>query len=255
MSGSSPGWSLNYDPPPSEWNFWWAKKQDYDPILAAVVAAGGAPTPTGPNTLGGPLTLTWSGAGNALTVSTNTASFASVSVSGASAFNTITATGAGSFNTITASGLITPSSTVGIKGTATNDSVQAGSIGEFISSTITSGATVSLTTATSTNVTSISLTAGDWDVFGTAAFSPAGSTTVTQLQAGVSTTSGTLPTPPNGGYVSLNTTWATGVGELFTVGTSRALLTTTTSYFLVVNGTFAVSTMGAYGFIGARRRR
>lgn len=31
---ASPGWGLNYDPPASEWNFWWASKVDQaNPVL------------------------------------------------------------------------------------------------------------------------------------------------------------------------------------------------------------------------------
>jgi len=59
-----------------------------------------------------------------------------------------------------------PNSTLGIKGTTTNDSAQAGSVGEYKSSFLTSGSAVNIATATATNLTSLSLEAGDWDVFG-----------------------------------------------------------------------------------------
>jgi hypothetical protein len=84
--------------------------------------------------------------------------------------------------------LITPTSTIGIKGTATNDSAQAGSVGEFINNTATG---VSMTSTIVANVTSISLTAGDWDVWGSLVFAPAGGTIMSTIQGSISTTSAT----------------------------------------------------------------
>lgn len=163
----------------------------------------------------------------------------------------------GSFTTVAASGLISPTSTVGIKGTTAADNAQAGSIGEFISSNVPSGSAVSLTTGTAANVTSISLTAGDWDVSGNVWLSPNASTTSTFSGGWISTSSAALPTEPNSGASAFfpftinasNGAWG------FPVGTIRINVSTTTTVYLEAFSNFAVSTMTAYGFIGARRRR
>jgi len=91
--------------------------------------------------------------------------------------------------TISATGLITPSTTSGIKGTTVADNANAGSLGEYTTATA-SG--VSLTTSTTTNITSITLTAGDWDVTGAASVQGAGGANITNLVGGISTTSGTI---------------------------------------------------------------
>ena len=67
----------------------------------------------------------------------------------------------GAFTTLSASGLISPASTVGIAGTVTNDSVQAGSIGEYQASTMTQvAATGTVFTMATTNVCSLTSAAG-----------------------------------------------------------------------------------------------
>lgn len=175
---------------------------------------------------------------------------------------------AGSFSTLTASGLISPTSTVGIQGTTTNDNANAGSVGEYICAQVTVGRSpsgcatnsntpVSLTSGTTANITSISLTAGDWQVCGLVGSDPAGTTTQSGLIGSITTTSATIPTSPNGGaYVSvLYATTAAGVFVTAPVGCMRQLLSSTTTIYLVINSTFAVSTNAAYGFIWARRVR
>ena len=73
--------------------------------------------------------------------------------------NTTPSTGA--FTTLSASGLISPASTVGIAGTVTNDSVQAGSIGEYQATTMTQvAATGTVFTMATTNVCSLTSAAG-----------------------------------------------------------------------------------------------
>ena len=67
----------------------------------------------------------------------------------------------GAFTTLSASGLISPASTVGIAGTVTNDSVQAGSIGEYQASSMTQvAATGTVFTMATTNVCSLTSAAG-----------------------------------------------------------------------------------------------
>jgi hypothetical protein len=148
--------------------------------------------------------------------------------------------------------------TINYLASSTNDNSAAGCIGEYVSSTVLVGAAVSLTSGASANITSISLTAGDWDVNATVAFSPNGTAAQTICQAGVSTTTGTLPTAPGGGaYIAVPVNLITGDGSCFPVGTTRLSLSSTTTVYLVANTTFTgvAATVGGYGFIGARRAR
>lgn len=145
-------------------------------------------------------------------------------------------------------------------GTTTNDNAAAGSVGEYISSTVLVGSAVSLTTSTTTNVTSISLTAGDWDVWGVINYALAAGTTITTLTGSINTVSATNPTVPGFGSYVLDV-WRSGseiVGAsnlIRPLGTSRISLASTTTVYLLARAAFTVSTMTAYGLIGARRVR
>lgn len=161
-------------------------------------------------------------------------------------------TGTGSIVATTSPTITTPN----IVGTIAGGNASAGSVGEFISSTVASGSPVALTNNVAANVTSISLTAGDWDVWGNVGFTPAGTTTQSANIAWISTTSATVATAPNGGaLVQVVLTFNTGQGAVWPVGLIRINVSTTTTVFLGAFATFAVSTNGAYGFIGARRVR
>lgn len=140
------------------------------------------------------------------------------------------------------------------KGTATNDSAAVGYIGEYISSNIASPGS-GITSATATNVTSVSLTAGDWDVDVSVLFAPAASTVTTALQAWISTVSATLPTAPNGGgYVIDQEAFPNGSLQNLHCH-MRVSVAATTTVYMGAQANFTVSTMTAYGFIGARRMR
>ena len=147
--------------------------------------------------------------------------------------------------------------TPNIVGTSTNNNASAGSVGEIIESSIAIGSATSLTTATAKTITSISLTAGDWDVWGNIGFIPAGTTTATAFWSTISTTNNTLPTAPNGGGYAFNaySLPAGTSGSIMPCGQTRISVASTTTIYLVAQATFAVSTMTAYGYIGARRRR
>lgn len=147
---------------------------------------------------------------------------------------------------LTTTGLITPSSTVGIKGTATNDNAQAGSIGEYVESSTSSFA---ISTGTTVNITSITLTAGDWDVFAWAGLT--GGTSTTSFQMGFSTTSASYDATP-GRYARTNTTFTSGGMTLDTMG--RLQLTSTTTVYLIASGAWS-GTNTAAGIIRARRVR
>jgi len=157
---------------------------------------------------------------------------------------------AGSFTTLTASSTITPSQTAGIVGTNTNNNANTGSVGEFITNTVTG---TSLTSNTAANCSSISLTAGDWDVWGSVAFLPAASTTISSINSGVNTTSATLPSIGN--YSALNAALTTGVGQNLVAPIMRESLTSTTTIYMVGLSVFGASTMTCNGTISARRRR
>lgn len=153
-------------------------------------------------------------------------------------------------------GTTTPAAGVFV-GVNTNSSAVAGNIGEYISSTIASGAAVPLTNATPANVTSISLTAGDWDVWGEVCFAPAGTTTATSYSCGINTVTGTLPTAPAGGalFTLEGLSFVAGNAQNFPCGKTRISIALTTTVYLVAQASFAISTMAAYGFLGARRAR
>ncbi len=153
---------------------------------------------------------------------------------------------------LNSSGLITPTTTVGIKGTNTNDSVQAGSFGEYASQ---STSTTSMTSVTAAACSSLSLTAGDWDVSGVVTFTPAGTTTVTNIAAGINTSIASS-SGPNGLFQNLVLpASATGQVQLLATPTVRQSLAATTTVYLVGYASFGVSTMTCNGFIRARRVR
>lgn len=162
----------------------------------------------------------------------------------AGTFTTLSAT------TIVATSTITPSQTAGIVGTTTNNNANAGSVGEYVTQ---SGSGTSLTSNTAANVTSISLTAGDWDVSGSVQFLPAGGTTVSAVESGISITSATFGGV--GSFNSLLATLTTGSPQLQSTPVFRLSLASTTTVYLVARSTFGVSTMTANSLIRARRVR
>lgn len=146
---------------------------------------------------------------------------------------------------------------VTLLGTSTNDSAAAGYVGQIIETTVLAGAAVALTTATAADVASVALTAGDWDVWGNIVTAPAAGTTTSALDGWISSTSATKPTKPNAGaYASILgiTVAANGILTL-PVGMRRISVAAPTTVYLGIECAFAVSTMGAYGYIGARRVR
>lgn len=143
-----------------------------------------------------------------------------------------------------------------IYGVTTNSNAAAGQVGEYISSSILFGSSISLTSTFSSNVTSISLTAGDWDVRGVVSFTPAGTTTSSDFRVAINTVSASLPTIGAENNISASSTAYAAAGyAILPVGTMRISLSATTTVYLVARAIFAVSTMTAYGFIGARRVR
>jgi len=166
----------------------------------------------------------------------------------------VNATGADVTGTLSVTGLISPSQTVGIVGTTTNNSAQAGSIGEFISSVV-SGVSSGYTTGTTVNVTSISLTAGDWDVWGLVFFNPTASSTMVSIRNSVTTTSATLGAEDASCQMN-GPVGDPAVATTVLTPTVRFLLSATTTVYLVGATSFSsAGTYGANGTIRARRRR
>lgn len=150
---------------------------------------------------------------------------------------------------LTATGAITPSQTAGIVGTTTNNNANAGSVGEYLTGT---GSGVSLTTGTPANCASVSLTAGDWDVWGVITFTPAGSTSMSGYNIGISDVSATIQSNKS---TSLNLTLTTGLGQAPLTPVVRESLSATTTVYAVAALNFAASTATCAGFIAARRVR
>lgn len=140
-----------------------------------------------------------------------------------------------------------------IDGTSTNDSASSGSIGQYGTSFVVVGSPVSLTTATPANVTSVSLTAGDWDVSANVNFTLS-SATATMFEAGLSSTTATLPTDGSECYSGVVTTLLSETNGI-AVSRKRFSLSTTTTVYLVAQSTFSAGTEGAYGGITYRRAR
>jgi hypothetical protein len=159
-------------------------------------------------------------------------------------------TGAAFTGAVSVTGAFTPSQTNGIVGTTTNNNANAGSVGEYTTNNTTG---TSLITNTAANATSISLTAGDWDVWGTVYYIPAGTTTMQQLTAGVNTTSATLPT--TGSFTNMQVSFTAGAQQCLIAPMTRISLATTTTVYMVAQAGFGVSTMTCNGYINARRRR
>jgi len=160
---------------------------------------------------------------------------------------------AGKFTTLQATSTITPSTTAGIVGTTAADNAQAGSVGEYISN---SASSVSLTSTVAINITSVSLTAGDWQCIGNIDYRPAGSTTATNYQGWMSTTSASAPSlPSSSGFLLSGVTFSAGSFIQQSVGSQRFNVSSTTTIYLSSDQVFSVSTNVADGFIGCRRER
>jgi hypothetical protein len=178
-----------------------------------------------------------------------------VAVSGAKVLD-ISSTGLGVTGTLSATGLISPAQTVGIVGTTTNNSVQAGSVGEYIESDIAPASGVSLTSANPITLTSISLTAGDWDVSGDCQFVSPGPTTIRYTQVSISTTNNTLQNIYKQGMaLAFGASILPDTDIATPTPTVRISLASTTTIYLVANASFAVSTLTAAGLLRARRVR
>jgi len=122
------------------------------------------------------------------------------------------------------------------------------------SGTQTATSSVTLSTGVAVNAAAISLTAGDWDVFGIAAFHSASGTTVpNDVKQGISSTSATLGAI--GTYSYDYVAVAITDDPFYVAPVTRISISSTTTIYLVVMSDFSVSTLTTYGFIRARRMR
>lgn len=145
-----------------------------------------------------------------------------------------------------------------IPGTATNDNAAAGKVGEYTTANPGSGVTPGSSTAYTT-VTSVSLTAGDWDVEGVIALTPAATLAATQLDAAISLTTNAADATNAGGICSNQAFLVTGTPiNYMNTGTRRISVGVTTTVYLTAALTYTVLSTTTYGtdsIIRARRVR
>lgn len=171
-----------------------------------------------------------------------------------STLDTMTFTGTTTFDDpATFDDLVTPSPTIGIKGTATNNNAQAGSIGEYMEST---SAAISIANGTPTSLTSLNLSAGDWEVGGSVSFTPPAGAQPQVFACSISTTTN-LNAPRPFATVIQNTAGFANNGELaFPLTTRRFSFSAATTVFVVgQTGSSVSSNSTAVGYIWARRQR
>lgn len=131
-----------------------------------------------------------------------------------------------------------PVSTANVVGRTDGLTVGSGYIGEKITGTILAP---SLTSTVSANAGSISLTAGVWLLVGKCYFNAAASTTSTQNIVAFSATTATIDTDKQ--VISGST--AAGIDPCLQL-TEYIVVGSTTTYYMVANSTFAVSTMAVH---------
>lgn len=209
-------------------------------------------------------TLQTSVAANTANIATNTANIATISAAYVAGPASATDKALVRFNATTGKlvqnseialgdtdGKLTRTAGISLSGTNTNDSAASGYVGEFVSA---AAGTATLTTNVATNITSIALSAGDWDI--TAGFTAGGTgaPSVTEVFVSINTVTATANTTAGQCYRMRGFTLSDPLlyGD---VGTLRASLTGSTTYYLnttcqYTGGTFAVS-----GIIRARRVR
>lgn len=146
----------------------------------------------------------------------------------------------------------------GITGVTNGGDAASGIVGERVISDIPIGSAVPLTSSAVLNVAEIPLTAGDWDLFFAAQFTGDLGTTVQNMTASISNTSGTLNTAETAfaempGYNLACFTFATTNSIL--VGPFRKSISVSANVFGVATATFSVSACSVYGALVARRIR
>jgi hypothetical protein len=162
-----------------------------------------------------------------------------------------TVTGTLSAAAVTATGLISPASTVGIKGTVAADEAPAGSWAER--PTPTNLSAVSLTTATPANAATVALTAGDWSVQCNAQFLAASSAVPVLYAVGINTTSVTRPAYAN--ETLLQATFPANAAQQIPSPVARFKSGSSFTAYCVTQSSFNPGTMTVSGTISAWRNR
>lgn len=200
-------------------------------------------------TFSGTVSVPNQAAGNNTTAAASTA-FVMGTLAAPPAIGNTTAS-AGSFTTLSATGLISPTSTVGIKGTIAADEAPAGSWAER--PTPTNLSAVSLTTTAPANAASVALTAGDWSVQCNAQFLAAGTTVPSLYAVGINTTSATRPAYAN--EALFQATFPAGVAQQIPSPVARFKSGGSFTAYCVTQSSFTTSTMTVSGTISAWRNR
>ncbi|MEB6223709.1 hyaluronate lyase N-terminal domain-containing protein [Pantoea anthophila] len=133
------------------------------------------------------------------------------------------------------------------KGVTDGSSAATGDIGEVMQSTT---LTTSMTNATSINLATITLTPGDWELTGVVSIRPS-SATLTQVIAGMSTTTAATPVFPNRSVVSSSSSQV----QEFNTPSVRYILSAPTTIYLVASAGFTSGTVTGDGYLKARRVR
>jgi hypothetical protein len=111
-----------------------------------------------------------------------------------------------------------------------------------------------MTTVTPVACASVSLAAGDYDVSGTVTFTPAATTTVSALSAGINQSVANT-TGNNGLFTTTALPYQTGQVQQISTPVVRQSLSGTTTVNLIGYASFGVSTMTCNGFMRYRRVR
>ena len=127
----------------------------------------------------------------------------------------------------------------------------SGQVGQVINSTVAAGSAVTLSTGVPTNITSISCPPGTYLLFASIDFQVGATTTINYIAGSVNGTSATL----SDGYFALMSAPGGSLSSVVGLTTPLAVVnfTATTTTFLVVQASFATSTLKAYGAISALR--
>lgn len=137
---------------------------------------------------------------------------------------------------------------VAIQGQKSGVGFASGYVGELFSSVVTAASNTPFTSGTTVNLTSLTVPPGNWDIFGNMGMNS--TTSISATVAGINTTSATIPAQELTSYLFPN--GAASVVRMV-VPTLSVNISTTTTYYLVVNST-GVGTINMYGRLLARRR-
>lgn len=199
-----------------------------------------------------------SGTASALSVSANTMTITNCRILSSNT-NPITGAGTVQFSNLDFNGgntlINTTTQTGGVFGLATSIATPTltGFIGEQIRGTRASGSAVSLTTSTPADVIAggISLTPGVWDLSGITIIT--GGLTGTLFATCITATSATLNGVAGDSQVSTPTMPTGTTPTTLVIPAYRVVVTTTTSYYLVVDVVFSAGTCTAFGRLSATR--